>query len=425
MREGIIVVLVLAGLWLVMPPRSKDTGDVAVAPAPEPAGDASSPQGVLAPQEEWMVIAGVTGQEAVATGAAADAAAASEAYSRGITALESERFSEAASSLEAARNAGDRRALVPLAVALWKAERLRDAVNAIRNAAVEQPENPDVWLVMGEVMEAVGDLQAAVDAWEHLRTLRPDSRLDERIRRARADLKVRDRWRSQVSRNFSVFFEGPVASQVAHTTLDALEDARRDVGGVLHYYPGRPIEAVLYTRESFFDVTRSPAWSGGVFDGRVRLPVSGATDPGELRRVATHEYVHAALHSMAGDTIPTWLHEGMAMNLEADEPSYAWARSLLMDSETVPLSLEKLGWPFLALDEEQANVAYAQSFVLVNSLLTRFGHYKLRDLVNGLATGDQPLADVYPRIYRETLERSMERAMADLRTREESGWRRS
>ena len=48
---------------------------------------------------------------------------------------------------------------------------------------------------------------------------------------------------------------------------------------------------ILYSNQQFRDITRAPAWAGGGYDGRIRLPVSGALrSPQSLDRVVIHEY---------------------------------------------------------------------------------------------------------------------------------------
>ena len=57
--------------------------------------------------------------------------------------------------------------------------------------------------------------------------------------------------------------------------------------------------AILYTRQQFRDITKSPSWAAAAYDGRIRIPVLGALkDPAELDRVVTHEFVHAVIHQM-------------------------------------------------------------------------------------------------------------------------------
>ena len=65
---------------------------------------------------------------------------------------------------------------------------------------------------------------------------------------------------------------------------------------MLGEYPVHTIVAVLYTEQQFRDITRAPQWSGGQYDGRIRIPVAGAAQKPELfERVMTHELTHAVI----------------------------------------------------------------------------------------------------------------------------------
>ena len=106
-------------------------------------------------------------------------------------------------------------------------------------------------------------------------------------------------------------------------------------------FPAEPITVVLYTQQQFRDVTRTPGWSGGLFDGRIRLPVRGGlADRREFERVLTHEYVHALVHSVAAGGVPAWLNEGLAAALETGGADRA--RTDIARGPVVPLrSLER------------------------------------------------------------------------------------
>jgi hypothetical protein len=96
-----------------------------------------------------------------------------------------------------------------------------------------------------------------------------------------------------------------------------LEAAYWRIGTALYTYPADVITVVLYTREQFRDVTRSPEWAGGAFDGRIRVPVLGALQNiKEFERVLTHEFTHALVRSIAPRGVPTWLNEGLAVLFE-------------------------------------------------------------------------------------------------------------
>jgi hypothetical protein len=92
---------------------------------------------------------------------------------------------------------------------------------------------------------------------------------------------------------------------------------------VLNSYPSEAITVLLYTDRQFQDITRAPAWAGGEFDGRIRVAVAGALrTPAALDRVMVHEFVHAAIATLAPRGVPVWVHEGLASVLESKDQAW-------------------------------------------------------------------------------------------------------
>ena len=117
--------------------------------------------------------------------------------------------------------------------------------------------------------------------------------------------------------HFAVMFEGPADEAVAFRALEMLEAAYYRIGSALNVYPDQPVEVVLHTLEQFRDVTKSPAWAAGVYDGRIRVPIKDADrSPEQLAEVLAHEYTHAIVATLAGRSAPTWLNEGLAGVME-------------------------------------------------------------------------------------------------------------
>jgi hypothetical protein len=143
------------------------------------------------------------------------------------------------------------------------------------------------------------------------------------------------------------------------------------VGSSLNVYPPETITAILYSREQFRDVTKSPAWAAGAYDGRIRIPVLGSLrTPGELDRVVTHEYVHAALQSLAPRGLPFWLNEGLATYFEPAD--HTWMEQRLRTARTL-LPMSDLEQGFGRLDGADALLAYAQGYAAAKMLVRRLG----------------------------------------------------
>ncbi len=183
-------------------------------------------------------------------------------------------------------------------------------------------------------------------------------------------------------------FEGPAEQRLATRAASVLGSAFWRIGKTIGAYPSSPINVILYTEQQFRDITGAPEWAGGGFDGQIRLPVRGALQNlPEFDRILAHELTHAILHNVAARNVPAWLHEGLAMYFEGYDAD-AIERALANARVFVPLAA--LQRSFARLNEAQATVAYAQSFLATTALLDRIGQPGLAQLLQDLDSG-QPV----------------------------------
>ena len=150
-------------------------------------------------------------------------------------------------------------------------------------------------------------------------------------------------------------------------------------------FPPKSVPVVLYTREQFRDVTRSPQWAAAAYDGIIRVPMRGAGEKGEdLDRVLAHEFSHALIRSLATRNLPTWLNEGLASVLESDD--LGWANRTVAKVGKMP-SLRRLAAPFAKLSGAEAQFAYAASAVAARRLLDEAGGAAIANLLRDLGEG--------------------------------------
>jgi tetratricopeptide (TPR) repeat protein len=183
---------------------------------------------------------------------------------------------------------------------------------------------------------------------------------------------------------FTVSFEGTTQADVARAVLDALDRAYWRVGAALGVHPVRPVPVVLYTSQQFTDVTRSPSWAAGAYDGIVRLPVGGALDQlDELDRVVAHEFTHAVVRDLAPRGVPVWLNEGLASALEREGVDWS-ARVAQLGGR---VSVEALPASFARLSGDEARRAYAVSALATERLLELGGGAGVTNLLRDLGAG--------------------------------------
>ena len=202
--------------------------------------------------------------------------------------------------------------------------------------------------------------------------------------------------------HFSIRFEGPEQASLSWSVLEVLEGAYWRIGGTLSALPQVPIPVVLYTSEQFRDITRSPSWAVGAFDGIIRIPMRGALDnPRELERVLSHEYTHALIRQLSSRPVPVWLNEGLAAALETDD--VGWAHAVLRRAgKAIPL--DSLRRPFGGLTDEQASLAYATSALAAQRLLEEAGGLAVANLLRDVGQGREFSAAFAYRIRRSVAE---------------------
>ena len=185
--------------------------------------------------------------------------------------------------------------------------------------------------------------------------------------------------------HFTVSFEGPAQTSLSGSVLEVLEAAYWKIAGTLSVRPTAPIPVVLYKAEQLHDITRSPAWAAGAFDGVIRIPMRGALEnPRELERILTHEYVHALIQQLSPRPVPAWLNEGLAAALEADD--LRWAHEWVRRAGR-PAPLVVLQRPFLGLTAQQAGLAYASSALAAQRLLDEAGGAAIAALLRDVGQG--------------------------------------
>ena len=274
--------------------------------------------------------------------------------------------------------------LVGLAAAAHLGGRADVARIHLVNALDRDPRFTPASLMLGQVLYGAGDLAGAIETYENALRYAPDHpQLTKKLERWRQEASLHERFDQRFGAHFTVLFEGPAEAPLAARAVEILEKAYWKIGAALYSYPPDVITVVLYTREQFRDVTQSPAWAGGAFDGRIRVPVQGALQNlAEFERVLTHELTHAFVRSIAGNSVPQWMDEGLAMYFEGSDRSRRVAQ---LKSAPERLPLARLEDSFGGFDDARARIAYAESGVAVARLFEEAGTTGVANMLGDLA----------------------------------------
>jgi hypothetical protein len=276
------------------------------------------------------------------------------------------------------------------------AQALPYAERAVRAA----PDSPDALTVLGYVQFAADRTAEAIRTWKHSLELRPDATVQKYLEKAQRDASAEADYTQHESSHFTLRYEGKRTSEALRGQLVAtLESEYDDLVRELGIAPRNNIPVVLYTEQSFFDVTQAPSWSGAVFDGKLRIPINGLTSvTPELARVLKHELAHSFISQLSGGRCPQWLNEGIAQAVEPKQVSHGKLLADLFRTQG-EIPLNALEGSFMQFSSAQATVAYEESLAAVQFISDTYGMSDLERILERLGQGSSTEAALRATIH--------------------------
>lgn len=275
-------------------------------------------------------------------------------------------------------------------------EALPYAERAVRAA----PDSPDALTVLGYVQFAADHTADAIRTWKHSLELRPDAMVQKYLEKAQRDSTAEANYTQHESSHFTLKYEGQQISDTLRSQLVAtLESEYDDLVRELGIAPRNGIPVVLYTQQAFFDVTQAPSWSGAVYDGKLRIPISGLTSvTPELARVLKHELAHSFISQLSGGRCPQWLNEGLAQAVEPKHLSHGQLLAELFRTQR-EIPLNALEGSFMQFSGTQATVAYEESLAAVQYISDTYGMSDLQRILERLGQGSSTEAALRATIH--------------------------
>lgn len=277
-----------------------------------------------------------------------------------------------------------------LGLSYFQMKNYEGAIVELGTAAKMTKNDPMPHQLLGQIYYQRDELDRTLEHWEKALEIDPsDTRTRSKIAKIKREKAVQGDFNRDTSSHFTIRYEGGERAETGRKVLQILEDAYSRLGRELSYYPPEDIVVILYSNQQFRDITQSPGWAGGAFDGKVRIPVGNVSeDDPRLARVVRHEYTHALLHSMTPN-VPTWLNEGLARYFEHGNEGAIERKALRgIAKKDMLIPLASLEGGFSAMSRERAWLAYAESLSAVTYLVERYGIYDTKRLLIELEKGN-------------------------------------
>jgi tetratricopeptide (TPR) repeat protein len=263
------------------------------------------------------------------------------------------------------------------------------------------PNSADAYAVLGYAQQACDRTKDAIVSWQHSVELRPDPAIQRYLAKAEREQNAEADFTQRESSHFVLHYEGTQSSEAFRgQVLTALEADYDDLSRTLGTPPRDNVLVTLYTEQTFFDVTRAPAWTGALNDGKLRIPVSGLSSlTPELARVLKHELSHTFINQISSNRCPPWLNEGIAQLLEPRSLSGEGRQlaSMFKTQQYIPLNV--LEGSFLRFSGSQAYIAYAESLAAVSYINDSYGIGDLQKILQMLGQGSSTEAALRATIH--------------------------
>lgn len=272
----------------------------------------------------------------------------------------------------------DNRFIVCIGVCYYGLEDYTNARSYLEDAVRINDQDVEALKYLAYTCYKLDDLEAGLRHIENALRISDSMELQAFQRKLKREIEAMDHYGGAQRVNFNVVFSKVEHSDARDLVIEILEDAYRDVGRQLDAYPPNPISVILYNEQAFFDVTRAPGWAGGLYDGKIRIPIQGMEgQEALLKRVLFHEYTHALVHTIT-PRCPLWLNEGLAQ--------YFSEENMPIVGQLIPLNL--LEYRFPGGDPRLVAAAYVESYSVTVYLIDRYGLYSVKELLVKLGKGE-------------------------------------
>jgi tetratricopeptide (TPR) repeat protein len=286
------------------------------------------------------------------------------------------------------------------------------ALDLLEHARRIDPDSAEAAKLSGWAYYGLNRVDDAVSEWRRAIALKPDAEVEHALEKAERDAREEASYREGATSHFQLRYNGDAAPELAQEVLRTLESEFEEISNTLNYIPAEPIGVVLYTNQTFVDITRAPSWVGALNDGRIRVPVEGLTSmTDELARVLKHELTHSFVGQKTVGHCPVWLQEGIAQYMEGKRSGKAAGNLSAAYEHHMEFSLGSFESSWLNLPKDVAANAYAWSLATVEGIVNTDGVDELSRILDRLAAGSAPedaihavLHDSYAELMQSTVQ---------------------
>jgi tetratricopeptide (TPR) repeat protein len=299
----------------------------------------------------------------------------------------------------------------------------------------ESPDDPFTLALMAEVKMHMSDYAGAVDFFKRAENRGAPPELIADAPLAEAARVATDGYAEFVGEHFVVRHTPGKDAILAHLTIDALERARERIGELLGWKPQSRIAVEIYPTPSTLaqvsTLTEADIENSGTI-ALCRWNRLMITSPRGVMYgypwgdTLAHELAHLIIGGASKNTVPIWLHEGLAKYVETawdGEPGSGLSkeqqealRDAAVKKKLIPF--EKMHPSMAKLPtREDTSLAFSEVFTFIEYLVDRKGWEGIREVLAHMSRGKSD-AEAIAAVFGESLDALEGKWKKSLLTRE-------
>jgi hypothetical protein len=262
----------------------------------------------------------------------------------------------------------------------------RAALEAVEQEMRSQGRSYQSLVLAGIAASQADETRLALDYLREAQRIHEDlsvQRLIEKVEREQSGDKSSEKL---YGNRFLLRYEsGNLNPEIAHSMVALLEQEFSRISAQLGCRMDERISTVVQSWPAYRATTGAAEWSGGQFDGKIRIPLAESKTIDErTRQVFAHELVHACLANLG--TWPAWLHEGLAQKLSGETFTPGMRNNLraLIRANRVP-RLENMSQSWSRLSSQHAAAAYALAFAAADLLWEQYANVGIANVLRNPA----------------------------------------
>ena len=300
------------------------------------------------------------------------------------------------------------------------------ADNLLHESIKIDSSNPYAYELLGEIANLNHKLDEAETYYRKAFSLNPSPKLREKYEKLMREKEI-DKSQQQYSDEHFIIRYRRSENLEGSKIRDYLRDAYRTVSQDFGHYPKYKIPVALYDREEYQQLMGSvPHWSGALYDGKIRIPVYGASEDildeattANLRKLIYHELTHAFVLELSRTKCPIWLNEGLAQYEENRIKAVDLRRLTDAVQSKSLVSIDELMFEDVSKtsSQDKALLFYLESFSLTSYLINHSRFYNMKELLIELGKGTTFL-DAFEKAFGRTFKDFAGEWQRDLETRQ-------